>query len=119
MSIIYDRYRYQSRGDNINDKQPYTKPDRALSDAQSRDVQFRSTNNSNPNFESPDIDNSPPSANSTHAVKMRYIHSEERLPIPDNGELATLFAFWSVLGLGNRTRNGGTIAPICGHGTWT
>ncbi|CEJ59112.1 Putative 60S ribosomal protein [Penicillium brasilianum] len=59
-------------------------PESALSDAQSRDVQFRSTINSNPNFDPPDIDNSTPSANSTHAVKMRYIHSEERLPIPDN-----------------------------------
>lgn len=82
------------------DKQPYANPELALSDAQSGDVQFRSTINSNPNFDPPDIDNSTPSANSTHAVKMRYIHSEERLPIPDNGELSTFFLLFG----GNQIR---------------
>lgn len=84
------------------DKQPYANPEEALSDAQSGDVQFRSTINSNPNFDPPDIDNSTPSANSTHAVKMRYIHSEERLPIPDNGELSTFSCFSEEIRLGVR-----------------
>lgn len=87
------------------DKQPYANPELALSDAQSGDVQFRSTINSNPNFDPPDIDNSTPSANSTHAVKMRYIHSEERLPIPDNGELSTFFLLFG----GNQIRGQGCV----------
>ena len=36
-----------------------------------------------------DFDNSPLGHSTTHAVKMRYIHSEERLPIPENGEHST------------------------------
>lgn len=103
---------FASRDDKRSpDKQPYANPEQALSDAQSRDVQFRSTINSNPNFDPPDIDNSTPSANSTHAVKMRYIHSEERLPIPDNGELSTFSCFSEGM------RFGGSGMMVC-VGRW-
>jgi len=98
----HSRYPLLSRDDNNLDKQPYANPEQDLSDAQSRNVQFRSTINSNPNFDPPDIDNSTPSANSTHAVKMRYIHSEERLPIPDNGEQSTVSCFSEEMIFGGR-----------------
>ncbi|GAB1215993.1 hypothetical protein ATERTT37_005193 [Aspergillus terreus] len=68
------------------------RPQRELSDAQP--AQIRSTKESlrtaSTNFDPfddrphDDIDNSPLGHSTAHAVKMRYIHSEERLPIPEN-----------------------------------
>ena len=73
---------------NINDNPRHTKPKWAIKrHTTDRFHLFDPHRISSLSTTAPDdFDNSPLGHSTAHAVKMQYIHSEERLPIPDNGE---------------------------------